>query len=203
MNRRSDGLSGYLALGGPCVSDALSLNNKHATELSFQTSDRFKHLIKKSFYAKWDPAALVFLIAFDETANYQNANFQWFLKRYPRFVYIDRVVVDPGRRRQGFASGIYRDLLVETQRSGRSIVCVEINLIPPNSASDAFHDKFGRALRRAWVKVQRSCRPSGNSMRRESLTLTLGFGKRALRRGSIPTRCLSSLESYHQPSRLN
>lgn len=83
-----------------------------------------------------------FVIALGEDAEYSSLNFAWFRRRYSRFVYVDRVVVDPGARRAGIARRLYREL--ERAATGRTaMLAAEVNLQPPNPASMAFHEGFG------------------------------------------------------------
>ncbi|TIP69850.1 MAG: GNAT family N-acetyltransferase, partial [Mesorhizobium sp.] len=70
-------------------------------------------------------------------------NFLWFRERYPRFVYVDRVVVAGEARGRGHARRLYEDLFDHALRAGQTIVTCEVNAEPPNPASDAFHAALG------------------------------------------------------------
>ena len=70
-------------------------------------------------------------------------NFIWFRARYPRFVYVDRIVVAPSARGRGCARRLYDDLFEHTARAGHDRVVCEVNKTPPNPASDAFHAALG------------------------------------------------------------
>jgi predicted GNAT superfamily acetyltransferase len=131
---RSDGLSLEL----------LALNNAFAEELSFLTPEKAAGLIGKAFMAARVGEADALLIAFDQDAAYDNANFQWFRSRFSRFVYIDRVVVAPAARGQGLARALYEALFVRA--AGHERVVCEVNQEPPNPASDAFHASLGFAV---------------------------------------------------------
>jgi len=119
---------------------ALDLNNRHATELSLLTLDGINKLIDLAIYARWCPGEKGFLIALDERADYPNPNFEWFRARFAQFVYIDRVVIDEAHRGRGLARRLYEDLF---RTVDRSLVVCEVNLVPPNPASDAFHARLG------------------------------------------------------------
>ena len=86
---------------------------------------------------------VAFLLAMDNGAGYENDNFRWFAARYPRFLYIDRIVVDAVHTGLGIGAQLYRDLFAHARRSGASVVVCEYNLEPPNPASRAFHDRLG------------------------------------------------------------
>ena len=84
-----------------------------------------------------------FLIAFEPQADYGSLNFLWFKKRYPNFVYIDRIVIAAEARRKGVASALYRDLEdFAVQRHIPRMAC-EYNLRPPNEISRQFHQRYG------------------------------------------------------------
>jgi predicted GNAT superfamily acetyltransferase len=123
----------------------LALNNAHATELSPLTLAEFNRLIQTSFSAVALEDGAAFLIAFDQSAAYDSPNFLWFRERYDRFVYVDRVVTSPLARGKGYAKALYADLFQRAKQAGHSRVVCEVNLIPPNPASDAFHAALGFA----------------------------------------------------------
>ena len=121
----------------------LALNNAHATELSSLTLDGFNRLIQESFYAAQAGDAAALLLTFDQNAGYNSPNFLWFRERYDRFVYVDRVVTSPLARGKGHAKALYADLFQRAKNAGHSRIVCEVNLIPPNTASDAFHAALG------------------------------------------------------------
>jgi predicted GNAT superfamily acetyltransferase len=85
-----------------------------------------------------------FLLAFSEGAAYDSPNFLWFRDRYPRFVYIDRIVVMPSQRRSGIGRLLYADLEREASAHAPDLTC-EVNLEPPNPGSLLFHERSGFA----------------------------------------------------------
>jgi predicted GNAT superfamily acetyltransferase len=121
----------------------LALNNRHAEELSWLEPQSLSSLIGKSFYACRIGALEAFILSFDQDAAYDSPNFLWFRQRYPRFVYIDRVVVDAAARGKGHARRLYEDLFAHAMRAGHTPVACAVNAEPPNPASDAFHARLG------------------------------------------------------------
>lgn len=119
------------------------LNNDHSIELSFQTREAFADLIARAFAALATEGSDAFLLAFDEHGDIPSKNYAWFKIRYPRFVYIDRVVVAPRQRRSGIAAAFYADLSARARAAGHTMLCCEVNSDPPNPASDAFHARQG------------------------------------------------------------
>jgi len=128
-----------LPIGPHTEAAVLALNNAHAIELSWLEPEHLGTLIGQAFYARRIGAVDAFLLAFDQAAQYDSPNYLWFRERYPRFVYIDRVVVEPLARRRGYARLLYADLLLHARRAGHHLVGCEVNSDPPNPASDAFH----------------------------------------------------------------
>lgn len=133
------------------LSWALKLNAELEVELSPLTGERLLELVAQTFMARVIGPDRALLLAFDQDADYDSPNFQWFRERYPRFVYVDRVAVAAAARGAGLARTLYRDLFRTARDAGhREIVC-EVNIEPPNPASDAFHASLefaevGRAL---------------------------------------------------------
>lgn len=122
---------------------ALALNNAHAEELSFKTEDAFRRLLAVAYRKRCTAAGDAFLIAFDQDADYPGECFAWFKARYARFVYVDRVAVDPAHRKRGLARLLYEELFAAARVGGHDRVLCEVNLVPPNPGSDAFHAALG------------------------------------------------------------
>ncbi len=121
----------------------LALNNAHARELSWLEPERLSQLVSSAFLARRIGDIDAFLLAFDQDASYDSPNFLWFRSRYARFVYVDRIVVAPAARGRGLARALYDDLFVQAARSGHDRITCEVNSVPPNPASDAFHAALG------------------------------------------------------------
>ncbi|MBS9721088.1 GNAT family N-acetyltransferase [Tianweitania sp. BSSL-BM11] len=117
----------------------LALNNDHAQELSLLSADELAAMIAGAFHAVRVGTGDAFLLAFDQDAAYTSPNFLWFKARYPRFIYVDRIVVSPKARGRGLARLLYEDLFSRARAAGHDRICCEVNAEPPNPASDAFH----------------------------------------------------------------
>lgn len=138
-------MSGFI---GPPFDDELmaallALNNAHAEELSYKTEAGFRDLLAAASHVRAEPHGLALLVAFDDACTYDNANFRWLKARFSRFLYIDRVVVDQKARGQGLARMLYDETAQVAKQQGRERLVCEVNLDPPNAASDAFHEKLG------------------------------------------------------------
>lgn len=131
----------------PLTADALpailALNNEHARELSWLEPERLAHLVSQAFWTVRIGEADAFLLGFDQNAAYDSANFLWFKARYPRFAYVDRVVVARHARGRGLARLLYQELFETAAAAGHSMIACEVNMDPPNPQSDAFHAAMG------------------------------------------------------------
>jgi len=121
----------------------LALNNHHAEELSWLEPEDLSHLMEQSFHAPRIGNLEAFLIAFDQNADYDSPNFLWFKARYPRFVYVDRILVAVEARGKGHARSLYSDLFERAKLAGHDVIVCEINADPPNPVSEAFHAALG------------------------------------------------------------
>lgn len=124
----------------------LALNTAHAAETSLLDEVALRALIEQAFLAATvtGPDGLAaFLIALDQDATYASPNFRWFQARYPRFVYVDRIVTAPAWRGRGLARALYEDLFARAQAAGHARIACEVNRLPPNPGSDAFHAALG------------------------------------------------------------
>ena len=124
----------------------LAMNQADVRHLSGLTAASLERLAKSASYlriAQLDGRDAGFLLVLPAEASYASENFQWFKRRYSRFLYVDRVVVAPHARREGIASRLYRDLEVYAGASGASVIACEINVRPANPESVAFHDRHG------------------------------------------------------------
>ncbi len=138
------------------VEALLKLNNDHATETSELGPEAWHRLIEHAFHAVMLEDGAGFLIALDQGAPYANVNHGWFRARYERFVYVDRLLVAPEVRGRGHAARFYEDLFERARSVGHGLVACEVNVDPPNPASDALHARLG------FVEVGRLHRPEAD-----------------------------------------
>jgi predicted GNAT superfamily acetyltransferase len=122
----------------------LTLNRASETETSPLDLAALEALLATAFHVGLrDAGRQAFLIAFDQGARYDSPNFLWFRERYPRFVYVDRIVVAAHARGQGHARSLYEEFFAAARAAGHDVACCEVNLEPPNPVSDAFHAALG------------------------------------------------------------
>jgi predicted GNAT superfamily acetyltransferase len=125
--------------------ELLALNNANARELSYLDWDKWRDMVGNAFAARAVEKTQALMIVFDQAACYDSPNFLWFQNRLPRFVYVDRIVVADALRGRGVARRLYEELFIKARVAGHESVVCEVNKIPPNPASDAFHSRLGFA----------------------------------------------------------
>jgi hypothetical protein len=122
----------------------LALNAMHEVETSPLDTTGLCALLEQAFHVGLrDRGRDAFLIAFDQEAVYASPNFQWFRARYARFVYIDRVIVAASARGRGLARALYSELFRVAAGAGHTLITCEVNLRPPNPASQVLHASLG------------------------------------------------------------
>ncbi len=123
-----------------------ALNLTEVAHTSPMDAGRLSALADLSCYFKVacaDGSLAAFILAIPSGASYENENFSWFSQRYPRFVYIDRVVVSSSFRGMGLGSLFYEDLFRHARHHALPMLTCEYNIFPPNKPSRLLHDKFG------------------------------------------------------------
>ena len=124
----------------------VELNAVEVAHTSPMDRARLAALAEASSYCKvatLNEEVVAFLIALASTATYVNDNFHWFLTRYDRFLYVDRIVVSAAHFGHRIGSRLYEDLFEFAHAQELERVTCEYNIEPPNEASRAFHDRFG------------------------------------------------------------
>ncbi|NQT60525.1 MAG: GNAT family N-acetyltransferase [Bacteroidetes bacterium] len=92
---------------------------------------------------EFDGRVAAFLLAMRENCLYQNENYDWFSSQFPKFLYIDRIVVAAEYSGLKIGTALYQDVFNYAQSKSIPIITCEYNIIPPNKPSHIFHNKFG------------------------------------------------------------
>jgi hypothetical protein len=124
----------------------VEINAAEVAKTSAMDIDRLRFLHALAGYHKVavvDGRVAAFLLAMPDGVDYPNDNYGWFAARYPRFLYVDRIVVDSAFSGLGIGSRMYRDLFEYARAQRIGTMACEYNIEPPNHASRKFHDKFG------------------------------------------------------------
>jgi uncharacterized protein len=123
----------------------LHLNDDAVPAVNSIPESKLAQLHRQSAYlgvARIGTQVAGFLLALPETADYDSVNFRYFRARYPRFVYIDRIVVAAPHRGSGLGTRLYADLQTQVGADCERLTC-EVNLRPPNTLSLEFHQRLG------------------------------------------------------------
>lgn len=75
--------------------------------------------------------------------DYDSPNYRWFAARHDHFAYVDRIALAPAARGTGLADELYDRWEALGLRAGAEVLCAEVNTVPPNERSLAFHRRRG------------------------------------------------------------
>ena len=128
------------------VADVLSLNHANVSALSPLDESRLRALrglADRVDILDVEGAFAGFVITFAPGAAYDSENYRWFTDRHERFYYLDRIALADGFRRKGLGGFVYDELEKVASPYGR--LCLEVNLVPRNEGSLAFHAARGYA----------------------------------------------------------
>lgn len=128
--------------------DILRLNAANVSVLApmdKQTIERFAEWSELFWTAEVDGAFAAFLIALREgVADYWSENYKWFSTRYPRFLYVDRVVIDESCRGRRLGRRLYELAAAHARNTAVPVITAEIDTEPVyNDTSLRFHAAMG------------------------------------------------------------
>ncbi|HET8716559.1 MAG TPA: GNAT family N-acetyltransferase [Nocardioidaceae bacterium] len=127
--------------------DVLRLNEHNVEALAPMDEERLHQLggwADRFDVLEVDGAFAGFVVTFGPGSAYDSENYRWFHDRYGgRFYYLDRIVLEPHFRRRGLGGFVYAD--VEATAVPCERLALEVNLVPRNDASLAFHAGRGYA----------------------------------------------------------
>ena len=131
---REHELDSVLALNnaaGPAILplDAARLRRFHADAEYFRVAER-------------EGSLAGFLVGFGPDTDHDSGNYAWFRERYPRFLYIDRIVVASRRRGGGVGRAFYADVQSHAELRHPRLAC-EVFLDDGNDPALLFHGSFG------------------------------------------------------------
>ena len=128
-------------------SAALALNAAHETETGPLDAPAFAALLDLCLAAPAIPddgnGVVAFLLCLPEGADYASPNYRWVAHRLRAFAYVDRVIVAPAARGRGLGRQLYGAATEAARVAGLAWLACEVNLVPPNPVSDAFHAALG------------------------------------------------------------
>lgn len=123
-----------LALNAANVEALAPLDEDRLRDIE-RVADRFDVLEEDGDFAG-------FVVTLGPGAAYDSPNYGWFAERHDRdFYYLDRIVLASTVRRRGLGSFVYDEIEAAARPYGR--LTLEVNLVPRNEVSLAFHDRRG------------------------------------------------------------
>lgn len=128
------------------LSWALALNNDAVPAVNGHTPETWAELVHLSHVirvAEAPSGAAGFMVLFTPGADYISPNYRWFSERYPTFLYVDRIVVDPSAQGTGVGRALYEDGIARCSEINAPVFTCEVNEQPPNPGSIAFHHRLG------------------------------------------------------------
>ncbi|MFT3852123.1 MAG: hypothetical protein QM733_05220 [Ilumatobacteraceae bacterium] len=124
---------------------ALALNNANVpavNELDPTELARLHGMARVALAAEVDGAFAGFCLVLAPGVDYASRNYGWFSARYDDFAYLDRIAVDATLRRVGVGRAFYDELAARLTGTTPVLLC-EVNLVPRNDVSLAFHATVG------------------------------------------------------------
>ena len=127
------------------MQNILALNNQYAEETSWLTPEDLRTLFAQSFHVGHRGEGRDgFVIALTRGADYQSPNYSYFCERLDDdFAYVDRIVVSGAAQSKGTGRSLYAALAEAARAAGLGRIVCEVNTLPPNPGSIAFHTKVG------------------------------------------------------------
>ena len=121
-----------------------AINQENIPEVGdVKNLDRLKDLIEWSSHVivvrSYEIAG--FIILMRENITYDSLNYEFFNGQDKAFLYVDRIAIKDGHRRQGLGRMIYEET-IEIANQLNVMTCCEVNTVPRNDPSLAFHKSF-------------------------------------------------------------
>lgn len=124
----------------------LRLNEDCTPEVGDMDQRRFAQIREAAFsilIAETDGEPTGFLILMRAGAPYDSDNYAWFEERFDKHLYVDRIAIDEMARGEGVGKRLYEAAFELARKTGDPRITAEVNEMPPNPASLAFHDRMG------------------------------------------------------------
>jgi uncharacterized protein len=84
-----------------------------------------------------------YLIGFLPTSSYEGDEFLWFKQRRSSFIYVDQIAIASSHSGHRIGHRLYSELARWSSDNACTSMVWEVNLVPPNPGSLAFHHKYG------------------------------------------------------------
>ena len=133
------------------LDQVLELNERSVPHVGSVDRERLASIVEESRSAlvvrDTDGSLAGFVIVLGEGAAYDSPNYRAFADRYDRFLYVDRIAVEPSSHRGGVGRALYDRVFDLARADGAPRVTCEVNVDPPNPVSSAFHASISSRVR--------------------------------------------------------
>ncbi len=101
-------------------------------------------ILERAHYARQIEEGQAVLLGYAHDVDYpDHKNIRWLSRKFDRFFYIDRVIVDGAAQGNGYGLALYQDFEKEARKRGLPRLVCEVNTKPDNPGSHRFHERFG------------------------------------------------------------
>lgn len=125
---------------------ALQLNQGALPAVNAHDADSLAALVAeadRSWVADDEGTLAGLLVSFAPGASYASQNYRWLQERFEQFRYVDRIIISPDYQRRGLGSEFYAALEQHAASHDAKRLLCEVNLLPANPQSIAFHERSG------------------------------------------------------------
>jgi predicted GNAT superfamily acetyltransferase len=144
-------------LGPSDLDEVLDLNERWVPHVATATAESLRAIVEEcslALVARDDLGDLAgFVLVLAPGADYASPNYRFFCERSDDFRYVDRIAVAPSAQGSGLGRRLYEAVFDHARDAGSPRVDAEVNLVPPNPDSQAFHAALGFVeVGRQWIK---------------------------------------------------
>ncbi len=134
------------------LDEVLALNERWVPHVGAVTREALVSIVAEcslALVARDDGGGLAgFVLVVPPGAAYGSPNYRFFEERARSgdtgpFRYVDRIAVAPAARGTGLGRSLYAAVAEHARAEGAAEVTCEVNLVPPNPDSQAFHARLG------------------------------------------------------------
>ena len=122
----------------------LKMNETFVHWLSPLDQAELSYVLERAEYARQINDGMGALVGYAHDVDYPDHwNMTWIARHLDRFFYIDRIIIDETAQGQGLGQKLYADVERHARAGGYDWLACEVNTIPNNPASHAFHLREG------------------------------------------------------------
>ncbi len=125
----------------------LRLNARFVHWLAPMDAADLEDILSRTAYARrvgTDSSTQAVLFGYAHDVDYpEHKNLAWLRGHLDNFFYIDRVIIDADSHGQGLGRALYDDVAAFARARGHSVLACEVNTVPDNPGSHAFHLRLG------------------------------------------------------------